>query len=285
MRRASAAVGVAALIAIACATASSFEVPPGPWIPDPSGRGIVDAAMAPCRGVHTLTAEIAVRGRVGGSKIRGRVIAGFEQGGSLRLEAPAPFGAPVFILAARRNRAVLWLPRDRRVLQDAPVEDVLDAITGIRQSTDDLLALVAGCLTSAAPASEAPRRNSKGWLLVPIDDGSTAYFRRAGQTWRLAGGHQGESPTRPAWTVAYTGAASSAFPALIRMWRQGGADGVSGAGASLSLEISQLETNTSIESRAFDLVVPPDAVPMSLAELRQSGPLAERPGAAGGDHP
>jgi hypothetical protein len=179
---------------------------------------------------------------------------------------------------------VLWLPRDRRVVYDTPVEDVLDAITGLRQSSDDLLALVAGCLTAAGPASEAPRRNARGLLMEQLEDGSTAYVQPVGPAWRLTGGRQAASRTRPAWTVAYS-SSSSVFPTLIRLWRQAGAEGDAGPGSSLSLEISQLETNIAIESRAFDLAVPPDTTPMSLEELRQSGPLGERSGATGGDRP
>ena len=142
-----------ALGAAACATAATIRLPDGPWADEPSAAGAFESASAACRGVRTLTAELGVRGKAGRSKIRGRVLAGFERGGSLRLEAPAPFGAPVFILVSRANRATLLLPRDRRILRDVAVDDVLDAITGLRRSSDDVLALLAGCLAADAASA------------------------------------------------------------------------------------------------------------------------------------
>jgi len=261
--------------AMACATAASFQMPEGPWTPDPSAPGIFEDASAPCRGVRTLTAEIGVRGQAGPSKVRGRVIAGFERGGALRLEAPAPFGAPIFILVARANRAVLWLPRDRRVLRDAPVEDVLEAIAGLRRSSDDLLALVSGCLTIASAPEGAGRRSSRGWLMVDLPDATRAFLTRDGQAWRISAGRQDESATRGSWSVSYADFSLN-FPGSIRVWQHVGPAGQPGSSAALTLQVSQLETNVPIDSRAFELVVPPDATLLTIDELRQSGPLADR---------
>ena len=131
-------------------------------------RGLRSRPSAGCRGVRTLTAEIAVRGRAGRPGSAGACWPGSSAAAPLRLEAPAPFGAPIFILVSRANRATLWLPRDRRVLRDAPVEDVLDAITGLRRSSDDLLALVSGCLSADITAG-GPRPGRPGRL----DDGGS----------------------------------------------------------------------------------------------------------------
>jgi hypothetical protein len=225
--------------------------------------------------VRTLTAEIAVRGQAGPSKIRGRVIAGFERGGALRLEAPAPFGAPVFIMAARANRAVLWLPRDRRVLRDAPVEDVMEAITGLPRSSDDLLALVSGCLTSAAQPEDRGQRNANGWLMVDLSDATLAFLVRDRQAWRISAGRHDGAGARGAWAVSYADFSAN-FPGSIRIWQYLGPDGRPDSTAALTLTVSQLDTNVPIDARAFDLVVPPEATPLTIDELRQSGPLADR---------
>jgi hypothetical protein len=261
--------------AMACATVASFRVPEGPWTPDPSAPGIFEGASASCRGVRTLTAEIGVRGQAGPSKVRGRVIAGFERGGALRLEAPAPFGAPIFILVARANRAVLWLPRDRRVLRDAPVEDVLEAIAGLRRSSDDLLALVSGCLTSASTPEGAGQRSSRGWIMVDLADATRAFLTRDGQAWRISAGRRDAADALGSWSVSYADF-SLHFPGSIRIWQDVGPPGQPGSSAALTLQVSQLETNVPIDSRAFELVVPPDAAPLTIDELRQSGPLADR---------
>lgn len=263
-----------ALSATACAGTASFRMPEGPWTPDPSAPAAFASASAPCRGVRTLTAEIAVQGRAGSARIRGRVIAGFERGGGLRLEAPAPFGAPLFILAGRANRATLWLPRDRQVLRDAPVEDVLEAITGLRRTSDDLLSLVSGCLTSTVQPGGAGQRNSRGWLMVDLPDTTRAFLVRDGQEWRISAGRH-EADGGGSWSISYA-AFSSAFPASITIWQQPGADTSAGVSAALTLAVSQVETNVPVDARAFDLTVPVDARPMSLDELRRAGPLADR---------
>jgi hypothetical protein len=72
----------------------------------------------------------------------------------LRLEGVAPFGTPVFILVADGSRGTLLLSRDRRVVRDADVADILDALIGLRLGPDDLRAVLSGCVKAAAePAS------------------------------------------------------------------------------------------------------------------------------------
>ncbi|MFO7692761.1 MAG: hypothetical protein R6V57_06710 [Vicinamibacterales bacterium] len=257
--------------ASACATAATIRLPEGPWAPDPLAAEAFESASAGCRGVRTLTAEIAVRGRAGEARVRGRVLAGFERGGALRLEAPAPFGAPIFILVSRADRATLWLPRDRRVLREAPVGDVLDAITGLSRSSDDLLALLSGCLSSdIAPAAGQGQSSPGGWMAIDLAGGLRAFLARDGGRWRIAAGHR--SGAGASWSVAYA-AFSSGFPGSITI-RQEPSGGV--VAAALTFQVSQLETNVPIDARAFDVAVPADAQPLTLDELRQSGPLADR---------
>ena len=105
-----------------------------------------------CAGVRTMTAELALAGRAGGRRLRGRAIAGFERPASMRLEGVAPFGPPAFILAARAGTATLLLPRDNRVLRKAAPEDILGALTGVALSPADLQAILTGCV-SAEPIS------------------------------------------------------------------------------------------------------------------------------------
>jgi len=264
---------VLALGAAACATTAGFRLPEGPWTDDPMAAAAFRSASAGCSGVRTLTAEIAVRGKAGPSRIRGRVLAGFERGGAVRLEAPAPFGAPVFILVSRANLATLWLPRDRRVLRGAPVEDVLGAITGLPRSSDDLLALVAGCLSADTSPATQGSSSPSGWMQVELTGGIKAFLSRDGGAWRIAAGQRDAGPDGEAWSVSYS-AFSSGFPGVvtIRLEPRGGG----AAATALTLQISQLETNVPIDVRAFDLLVPADAAALTLEELRQSGPLADR---------
>lgn len=264
---------VFALGASACATAATIRLPGGPWAPDPLAAEAFESASAACRGVRTLTAEIAVRGRAGQARVRGRVLAGFERGGALRLEAPAPFGAPIFILVARANQATLWLPRDRRVLRGAPVEDVLEAITGLPRSSDDVLALLSGCLSSDIAPAGAGQSGPGGWMAMDLAGGIRAFLARDGAAWRITAGHRSAGTGTAAWSVSYA-AFSSGFPGSVTI-RQDPAGGGASVTA-LTFEVSQLETNVPLDGRAFDVVIPADAQPLTLEELRQSGPLADR---------
>jgi hypothetical protein len=45
---------------------------------------------------------------------------------------------------------------------------------------------------------------------------------------------------------------------------------------ALTFQVSQLEANVPIDPRAFEITIPADAQLLTLEELRQSGPLADR---------
>ena len=99
-------------------SACAARLPPRPiGVPasDPAAIVAFSHATAGCRGFRSLTGELSLSGRASGERIRGRVIAGLQAGGSLRLEGLAPFGPPVFILAGRAETATLLLPREHRV--------------------------------------------------------------------------------------------------------------------------------------------------------------------------
>ena len=70
-----------------------------------------------CRAIRTLTAEVAVSGSAGGHRLRGRLSVGVAAPASVRLEAVAPFGAPLFFFVATDNDATLLLSQDDRVLE------------------------------------------------------------------------------------------------------------------------------------------------------------------------
>ena len=62
-------------------------LPRTPGTPMADVAAVHAAASAACRGIKTLTGELALSGRAGEQQLRGRVIAGFERAGSMRLEA------------------------------------------------------------------------------------------------------------------------------------------------------------------------------------------------------
>jgi hypothetical protein len=151
-------------------------------MPDPAA---VHAEVSrTCRGVRTLTAELGLSGRAGDQRLRGRVLAGFTREGAMRLEGLAPFGPPAFVLAARPARAVLWLPRDKRVVEHANAADILGALTGVPLAPPDLLAVITGCV-SPAPVVTGGRLHERGWATIDLGGQTALYLRRAGQAWEV----------------------------------------------------------------------------------------------------
>ena len=91
-----------------------------------------------------------------------------------RLEAVAPFGSPLFILVADGQRGTLLLLRDRRVLADAPPDDILNALLGVRLAPDDLRAMLSGCVKASADAASA-RAYGDDWIAIEPDGTITAF--------------------------------------------------------------------------------------------------------------
>jgi hypothetical protein len=219
-----------------------------------------EQTVAACSGVRALTAELALAGRAGDRRLRGRVIAGFERPGSMRLEGVAPFGQPVFILAARNDEAVLWLPRDRRVLRGSRAEDILGALTGVALAPADLQAVLTGCVTPDSRAVAA-RRHQNGWLSIDLDDHGVLFLEPQGGGWLL------RAARRAGWSIEYP-VWRGLFPAAVRLVADDPRTGV-----DLTATIAQLETNVDLDPAAFTVNVPPDALMLTLEELRSEGPL------------
>jgi hypothetical protein len=261
-----AAAVVALLVALAACAPKALKLPQGAGEPLADYVQAFDAASAPCRDVRTLTAEASVSGTVGAGKIRGRLIAGFERGGRMRLEGVAPIGPPAFILASDAGTATLVLPRSREVLAGQPAERVLDALVGVSLRSDDLEAILAGCV-SADPRPTSGRRYPDGWAAVELEGGDTAYLRRDGEQWRV------RAAFRPLVAIEYEpGDPGARVPRAVRLRAAG--DG--GPGASLRITLSQVEINGPIAAKAFAVVVPAGSVPITLADLKQSGPLGSK---------
>jgi hypothetical protein len=260
-----ATVAAAALASTAaCATMPArIPLPSGPGEPLADPVAIGSQAFGHCAGVRTLTAEIGVSGRAGGQKLRAKLIAGFEAPASLRLEAVAPFGAPGFILAADGTSATLLLPRDDRVLTGAAPADILDALAGLSLSPGDLRLALAGC-PSAAPQVSGGTTHDREWTVLGLGAGGTAYLRSRGGSLQLA------AFVRPGLVVEYPERRAGGAPAVVRLRGEGDAPRF-----DVSLRLSQVEQNVDVPPEAFRVNVPDDAVPITLEELRQAGPLGE----------
>jgi hypothetical protein len=248
------------VVVTACAARSR---PSGPSTPLDNPADLLTQAIADCRGVRTITAELGLSGRAGQQRLRGRVLTGIESPASLRLEGVAPFGPPAFILVARDGRATLLLPRENRVLRDAPPEAIIEALTGVTVTPARLISLLAGCHVPLDPPTTG-RLYSNGWAeLLFADPADSALLRRVGPTWRLVESSDG-------LRVTYDDFTADGRPRQITVRPE------KPVTTELRLAVSQVEMNTPLEPAAFDVKIPPDAVPLTLDELRRAGPLGEQ---------
>ena len=263
--RAALVAALALLMLPACAE-RSIVLPTGAGEPITTGAAIAADAFGHCQQLSTLTAEIRLSGHAGRQKLRGRLIAGFSKPASIRLEAVAPFGPPVFILAATAADSTLVLPRDARVLRQAAPADILEALAGIAVSPGDLLPLLAGCVPSDR-LPDAGRAHGPDWVSL-ASGGWTSYLQRRGAGWQLV------SITGPKVVAEYS-AFTGDRAGVLRLHESTTSAGK--AQVDLSLALSQVELNAPVPPAAFEVSVPADASPISLEELRQSGPMRDQP--------
>lgn len=241
-----------------------MKLPSGPGAAAPDAAEALQQATAACRGIRTLSAEVAAGGKVGGQRFRAKLLVGVAAPASARIEAVAPFGAPVFILVSTDDDATLLLPRDERVLQHGRSAEVLDAVAGVPLSAGDLHAVLTGC----APPVTQPDGRALGadWRVITDPSGDALYLHRAGaaQPWQLA------AVVRRAWRVEYR----DPLNGLARAMRITSVDGPRAPGASfdLTLALSQVETNIPLGAEVFRVDIPRTAQPITLDELRRARP-------------
>lgn len=223
-------------------------------------------ALAACRPVTSVTAELGVSGRVGGRRLRGRLLAGLSAPASAYLDAPAPFGSSLFLLAAQDGEATLLLPRDRRVLERGRPDAVLEAITGVPLAPDDLRLTLTGC----APATDATgaQRPAEAWRVIPGEQELYLHKARDAEPWHVVAVVHRETG-RQVWRAEYRDFVDG-LPRTIRL------TSVDPQRFDLRLSLSQVEINVPLEAGTFHLDIPPGFTPITLQELRDGGPLADR---------
>jgi hypothetical protein len=233
----------------------------------------LEQATSGCAAVRTLTAELSVNGSAGDRRLRGRLLGGVAAPASVRLEALAPFGQPIFIFVAINDQATLLLPRDERVLQGGRPDAVLEAVTGVPLAATDLETTLTGCAPQDPPPPSDARQFGDTWIVI-ASSGGELYLRRGspGGSWELVAATRNASAGR--WRAEYAERQAD-VPRSIRVTSIDAA-GNTGRAFDLRLTLSQVEINTPLPSEAFSVRVPPAAIPISLDELRASGPLAPR---------
>jgi hypothetical protein len=202
---------------------------------------------------------MALSGKAGSTKLRGRIDAGFAAPAQARLEGLAPFGKPVFVLVADAGRGTLVLPREHRVLTDAP-DRIVEALAGVALGPEALRTAVSGCGLDGASAS-AGQSYPNGWASALAGD-STVYLRQANGVWQIAGA------TRGPLSLTYADFADGR-PTTIHLRAAADAH----VTADLTLRLSELDTNTTLDPATFEAPLPEHPVPLTLEELRRAGPL------------
>jgi hypothetical protein len=257
--------GLIFLLASGCG-AKRFTPPSGAGTPFPGYAAAFEQGTAGCRGVKTITATLSLSGRAGAQRLRGRVDAGFAAPAEARLEGRAPFGRPVFILVARDDSsATLVLPRDNRVLSDAPPAAIVEALAGVALGPNELRSAIAGCGFGSAVAADG--RAYGKWIAVDAPD-ATYFLRQVDDRWRLV------ASTRPPLTIEYRDF-SGGRPATVTL-RTSPAP-ATGAQTDLTVKLSDVNINVPLEAEVFRANVPEGAEPLTLEELRRSGPLGAPP--------
>jgi hypothetical protein len=85
------------------------------------------------------------------------------------------------------------------------------------------------------------------------------------------GAWQISAARRNGWEVEYS-MWQGAFPQVVRL--RSAAEPVN---VDMTATLAQIEVNTNLTPEAFTVDVPAGTAPLSLDELRQAGPLGERP--------
>ena len=227
----------------------------------PAFESAFDDATAACRAVRTLAAELSLSGRAGGARVRGRVLVGLSRPSAVRLEGLAPFGPPGFIFVAQADRTALLLPRDSRVLIGAPAADVIHALAGVSLSPDDLRYVLSGCV----PVTVRPvrgRRYGDDWSVIETTDGGAIYLRPVDDVQRIVA-------VRRAGLLSEYDDLTGRIPGRIRLTSVTPTT----VPVALTVTLSQVRINTTLEPDVFTLDIPAGATSLTLEELRAIGPL------------
>lgn len=207
---------------------------------------------------------LVLGGRSGDRTLRRtRMRAAAQRPGSLRIEALAPFGAPLFVFVAQNDDATLLLPRDRQVVRDARPAEVLQALAGLALGPRDVHALLTGCL-EPDPTAVAARRHRDGSVAVELQGGATAYVRDPGDGQVIVAGRRGDLTVEYAQHVR-------GLPRRLRIQ----VDGLQG-GTHLRADLSRVSTNITLHPSAFTVDVPAQFTPVGLAGVRGGSPLEQR---------
>jgi hypothetical protein len=258
-------VAFAAIVAASCA-APLLKLPSPAATPASDATDVINQALTACRAVRTLTAQVAVRGKVSGQRLRARLQVGLAQPASAYIEAPAPFGAPIFVFAAENDAATLLLPRDRRVVEHGHPAEVLEAIAGVPLDPAGLRATLTGCTAGTDTRTNATQPDER-WRVVTGAEELYLHREHDADPWRLvAVVHRSPGSV---WRAEYRDFMNN-LPRSIHL------ASTPSERFDLQLSLSDVDLNVPLGPETFRVQIPSGTAPMTIDELRTSGPLADR---------
>jgi hypothetical protein len=237
-------------------------LPADPGTPLADFAGIHDAVSKECRAVRTLTAALGLSGSAGDLSLRGTVEAGFRRPESMRLTMRVSFST-IFVLVANDRGATLLYTRERRVVRGARADELLAALIGIKLTPADLQAIATGCVVPE-PHATGGRLHGSSWASIDLEGGATLYLQHARNVWRLRAARRGD------WLIEYPEwRAGAAFPSAVWI------SAPNPVPIDLRASIGDVEINADLPDAAFSVPIG-DEAPMTLDELRESGPLRSK---------
>ena len=255
------------LLAVTCAPHSRLVLPEGPGAPLPDYQGVFESTVTACRQVRTMEMELAINGRSGDRRLRGRVRGALKRPASVRLEGLTPFGPLAFVLVADpAGDAVLVLPRDRRVVTHDDGGDLLGSLTGLVLGPDDFRAVLTGCLVPD-PRPVSGRAYGDGWQVIELEGNATLFLRPVDGTRVVTAGR------RPGMTVEYSDHVRG-LPRHVRVLTTD----TTGVATDLTATLSQVSINIELHTDAFVAPIRDNYETMTLDQFRGTvGPLEAPP--------
>jgi hypothetical protein len=252
----------AVVLTASCGAPARVALPTGPGAPAPEAATAWAQATKSCRDVQSFTGELRLSGHAGDRRLRGTIQSAVTASGQIRLEMPAPFGQPVFVLAGSADRTTLLLPRDGRYVF-APAAEILDALIGTKLEPRFLLALLTGCGGSETAMTSAVRYGDE--IAVVTSAGRVLLAERK-SIWEVI------AAETPDLIIEYPEPAGGSPPRRLRLSSPPGRT----PAIDLSLSTDQVEINSTLPPAAFAVQVPANATALTLADLRAGAPLGDK---------
>ena len=197
------------------------------------------------------------------------MLAGLERPDAVRLEGLAPFGAPAFVFVSKDGRATLLFRATIACFATRRPQQIVEALMGVAMAPPALAAALTGCGVPRSEAGRIGRRFGEDQAAIDLASGATVHLRRQRARWGIvaavASSPRAYTVEYPDWQAERPDAFASG-PAMVRP-----------SIADLSVTLSQVDINTELDPAAFEVDVPADAAPITLDELRDAGPLGQKP--------